>query len=177
MRSAIALFASSRRNGNTGQLLDRVAAELGIAVIDLSQKSISAYDYEHRNRTDDFEPLMEHILGFDQIIFASPVYWYAVAAPMKTFLDRLSDFLDVPDLLESGRKLRGKRAYVVCTSIDDEVSSTFINAFQETFGYLGMSFGGFLHANCRDGYTAAKYESDAGAFVERVKTYVPGKQI
>jgi hypothetical protein len=39
----IALFASSRRNGNTG---------------------MSAYDCEHRNRDDDFEPLMKRVLGF-----------------------------------------------------------------------------------------------------------------
>ena len=55
MLSAIALFASSRRNGNTGQLMDRIASELGIEVVDLATKRMSAYDYEHRNRNDDFE--------------------------------------------------------------------------------------------------------------------------
>src|SRR5690606_40716055 len=68
----------------------------------LTQKRISAFDYEHRNRGDDFELLMEHLLRFDQIVFASPIYWYAVAPPMKVFLDRISDYLDLPDLLEIG---------------------------------------------------------------------------
>jgi len=72
---AIALFASSRRNGNTGQLMDRIAKELEI--------------------------------------FASPVYWYSVSPPMKVFLDRISDFLDLPDLLNDRRRLRGKQAYIV----------------------------------------------------------------
>ena len=54
--SAIALFSSSRRNGNTGQLMDRIAVELDIEVVDLATKNMSAYDYEHGNRGDDFEP-------------------------------------------------------------------------------------------------------------------------
>ena len=54
MKSTVALFASSRRDGNTGRLMDRVADELGIAVIDLNEKNISGYDYEHKNRNDDF---------------------------------------------------------------------------------------------------------------------------
>jgi hypothetical protein len=61
---------------------------------------------------------------------------------MKIFLDRISDFLELPDLLSEGRKLRGKNAYVVCTSISDEPSVAFMGAFFETFNYLGMHFGG-----------------------------------
>jgi multimeric flavodoxin WrbA len=168
MPSTIALFASSRRNGNTGRLMDRIAAELEIEVVDLSEKAMSAFDYEHRNRADDFEPLMNHVLGYEQIIFASPVYWDSVAPPMKIFLDRISDLLDLPDLLERGRKLRGKTGYVVCTSVYDEASAPFTGAFQGTFNYLGMEYGGCVHANCSDGYVAEKYEDDVDAFVKRI---------
>ncbi|MDR2213527.1 MAG: flavodoxin family protein [Pseudomonadales bacterium] len=169
MRSTISLFGSSRRNGNTGKLIDVVASNLGIEVVDLSGKNISAFDYEHRNRSDDFEPLMERILGYEQIILASPVYWYAASPPMKIFLDRISDYLDLPDLLEKGRKLRGKRGYVVCTSVFDEVSPTFISAFRETFEYLGMTFGGFLHVNCKENFNATNHKNDIDAFVALIK--------
>jgi multimeric flavodoxin WrbA len=165
----IALFASSRRHGNTGQLMDRIAEELDIEVVDLANKRMSPYDYEHRNRDDDFEPLMRRVLEFDQIIFATPVYWYAVSPPMKVFLDRISDFLDLPDLLDDGRRLRGKIAYVACTSIYDEVPSSFLGAFLDTFNYLGMRFGGVAHANCRDGYAAARHDAEAAAFALRVR--------
>jgi multimeric flavodoxin WrbA len=170
MLSAIALFASSRRNGNTGQLMDRIASELGIEVVDLATKRMSAYDYEHRNRNDDFEVLMKRALAFDQLIFATPVYWYSVSPPMKVFLDRISDFLDLPDLLDDGRRLRGKEAYVVCTSIYDEVSSSFMSAFLETFDYLGMRFGGVAHANCREGYIPAQHDAEAVAFARLVRS-------
>ena len=167
MSSSIILFASSRRNGNTGQLTDAVANELGLDVIDLGERDISAFDYEHRNRSDDFEPLMEKVLSVENIIFASPIYWYAVAPPMKAFIDRISDYLDLPDLLEKGRKLRGIKGYVICTSISDSPDEPFINAFRETFSYLGMNFGGFINANCSNGYKAKLYENDIRKFIEQ----------
>lgn len=166
MSSTIILFASSRRNGNTGQLTDAVANELGLDVIDLGERDISAFDYEHRNRSDDFEPLMEKVLSVENIIFASPIYWYSVAPPMKTFIDRISDYLELPDLLEKGRKLRGKKGYVICTSVSDSPDEPFINAFRETFSYLGMGFGGFINANCSNGYKAKLYENDIRTFIE-----------
>jgi multimeric flavodoxin WrbA len=169
MLPTVALFASSRRNGNTGQLMDRIAGELAIEVIDLSRHCISEYDYEHRNRGDDFEPLMRRVLTYDQVLFATPVYWYSVCPPMKVFLDRISDFLDLPDLLDEGRRLRGKRAYVVCTSIYDEVPASFIGAFVETFSYLGMRYGGVAHANCHDGYVAERHDAAALEFARRVR--------
>src|SRR5580704_17944485 len=137
MLSTIALLSSSRRLGNTGQLIDRIASELNIEVVDLTSLRMSSYDYDHLNRNDDFEPLMKHVLAHDQIIFATPIYWYAVSPAIKVFLDRISDLLELPDLLAEGRRLRRKTAYVVCTSICQEPSVTFVNVFRETFDYLG----------------------------------------
>lgn len=169
MKSTIALFSSSRRNGNTGQLMDRIAMELDIEVVNLDSLRISAFDYEHRNRSDEFEPLMERVLSHDQIIFATPVYWYATSPAMKVFLDRLSDFLEIPDLLAHGRRLRGKNAFVVCTSITDEPSATFMEAFRETFDYLGMRFGGVAHANCLEGYSPTAHDAEALKFAVVVR--------
>jgi multimeric flavodoxin WrbA len=171
MRPTMALFASSRRNGNTGQLVDRVAKELHIEVVDLAKKNISAFDYDHRNRHDDFEALIDRVLDFEQIIFATPVYWYSVSPPMKVFLDRISDLLELPDLLAKGRQLRGKGVYVLCTSIEDQPDPSFVTAWQETCKYLGMNYRGLLHANCRDGYAPALYESDIELFVRRVQGF------
>ncbi len=174
MLSTIALFSSSRRRGNTGQLIDRIAFELNIEVVDLASLRVSSYDYEHMNRNDDFEPLMQRVLTHDQIIFATPIYWYAVSPAMKVFLDRISDFLELPDLLSDGRRLRGKNAYVVCTSICDEPSAEFMGAFRETFDYLGMPFGGVTHVNCRDGYLPAVHDAEAVGFAALVRSAIPG---
>jgi multimeric flavodoxin WrbA len=172
MLNAIALLASSRRNGNTGRFIDRIALELNIEVIDLTAKRISPFDYEHRNRNDDFEPLMNRILAYDQILFVTPEYWYSVSPAMKVFLDRISDYLELPDLLAEGRRLRGKKAFVVSTSICDEASTSFMGAFLETFKYLGMAFAGVAHVNCQEGYLPATHDAAAVAFATRMRDLV-----
>jgi multimeric flavodoxin WrbA len=180
MLSTIALLSSSRRFGNTGRLIDRIALALSIEVVDLAGLRISPYDYDHDNRHDDFEPLMRRALAHDQIVFATPIYWYAVSPAMKIFLDRLSDFLELPDLLSEGRRLRGKNAYVVCTSASDEPSGEFMGAYLETFRYLGMHFRGVLHVNCQEGALPEAHDAAAVAFAGRVgaaaleEAHIPG---
>jgi multimeric flavodoxin WrbA len=173
MLSAIALFSSSRRRGNTGKLIDRIALELNIEVVDLAGQRISSYDYEHLNRDDDFEPLMKRVLEHEQIIFATPIYWYAVSPAMKVFIDRISDLLELPDLKSEGRRLRGKTAYVVCTSISDEPPAAFMQALRETFDYLGMRFGGVAHVNCQDGYLPTAHDPEALKLAALVREAIP----
>lgn len=169
MKSTIALFSSARRDGNTGQLMDQVATALNIEVVDLGRKKLAPYTYEHGNRDDDFEPLMQRVLTAEQIIFASPIYWYSVSPPMKVFLDRISDYLDMPELLDQGRKLRGKTGFVLCTSVLEVADLAFIDAFTRIFDYLGVLYGGCLHANCVNGHAAEKFNREVELFVERLR--------
>jgi multimeric flavodoxin WrbA len=164
MLRTIALFASSRRHGNTGAILDTIAAELRFEIVDLAESNVMPYDYGHANRADGFEPLMCKLLEHDQIVFAAPVYWYSVPPQMKSFIDRLSDLLDLPDLHEKGRQLRGKRAFVVATSGIDEISPAFLSMFRNTFSYLSMQYCGHLHVNCDGGYKNGIGERDIEVF-------------
>lgn len=148
--------------------MDHIAAELDIEIVDLGQLRMSPYDYEHRNRGDDFEPLMKRVLEFDHIIVASPVYWYSVSPPVKIFLDRVSDYLDIPELLEDGRRLRGKTGHIVCTSIYDSAPTSFLGALTSTFTYLGMHIGGMVHANCSEGYSRPIHESEVEAIARLI---------
>lgn len=168
MKDAIAVFASSRRNGNTGKFVDWIVDELGIQIIDLAEKDISPYDYEHKNIGDDFLPVMHELLRHQKIIFVTPVYWFGPSAQMKAFIDRTSDFLDVEELKDTGRELRTKTAYVVCTSISEDADSSFLNSFKDSFEYLGMEYGGYVHANCENGYEPAKYQRDVDQFIRTV---------
>ena len=68
-----------------------------------------------------------------------------------------------------GRRLRGKTGYVVCTSTSNEAAQTFLNAFEETFEYLGMNYGGHVHADCGNGYIPNEYIEDVNKFVKLVK--------
>lgn len=169
MTGGLALFASARRHGNTGAFIDRIAGELGIGVVDLGALRIAPYDYAHSHRDDDFEPLFRRVLDADPILFASPVYCYAVASPMKAFFDRIVDFLDLPELQPEARRLRGKAAWVVCTSIYDEAPPAFVAAFKDNFAYYGMRFAGAVNANCEDGYDPSRHDALAREFAHEVK--------
>ena len=169
MNKSIAIIGSSRRNGNTGKLIDWIADELGIEIVDLSTKNISPFDYEHKNADDDFLPLIDQLLKYDNIIFVSPVYWYSMSAQMKTFIDRVSDLLFVEELKDKGRGLRGKVGYVVCTSTSDKVSDSFINSFNNTFSYLGMEAGGIIHVNCENAFNPDRCRNDVVDFIEILK--------
>lgn len=172
MSNTIAIFASARRNGNTGTFIDWIAGELNIDVIDLSDKNITAYDYEHKNIDDDFIPLVNTLLEYKNIIFVSPVYWYAASAQMKVFIDRTSDFLDITELKDIGRKLRHKNAYLVSTSISRVADCSFINSFKDTVEYLGMNYRGDVHANCENGYHPNDYKEDVDKFIKLVKSSI-----
>jgi len=166
--SAIALFSSGRRHGNTGRLIDTIAAEADVEVVDLAPLAIAPYDYEHSNRDDDFEPLMRRVLDHQSIVFATPVYWYGPNGPMKIFLDRVCDLLDLPALKPEGRRLREKTAYVVSTSIYPDAPAPFVEMFRDTFDYLGMRYGGIAHLDCRDGYDADAAAPVAAEMVARL---------
>ncbi|MGX5175543.1 flavodoxin family protein [Aliikangiella sp. IMCC44653] len=168
MSNTIALFGSSRRNGNTGKLTDWIAKELDFEVVDLASLKILPFDYSHNNKNDDFVSVIETIVKFENIIFASPVYWYSVSAQLKIFIDRLSDLLDVAELKHLGRMLRGKNGFIICTSSSVEVAESFEASIRDTFAYLGMNYRGCIHANCSEGYNEAKYISQVANFKSRV---------
>jgi|TARA_B110000908_G_C9990521_1_gene329577 multimeric flavodoxin WrbA len=169
VKETIAIFASARRGGNTGKLIDWIAGELDIDIIDLGEKNISPFDYEHKNINDDFLPLLDELLTYKNIIFVTPIYWYASSAQMKIFIDRTSDLLDVEELKSTGRRLRNKTAYVVCTSISPEADSSFLNSFKDTFEYLSINYGGHIHADCENGYEPHKYKDGVERFIQSVK--------
>ena len=169
MKKNILIFGSARRNGNTGKLIDLISEAIDIEIIDLSQFSISAYDYEHRNLNDDFIPLMQTIIKYDNLIFATPVYWYGPSAQMKTFIDRTSDFLDIDELKDIGRSLRNKNAYIACTSISNKADPNFIRCFEKTFDYLGMIYRGSVHADCNNGFFAENCKQELDLFIEKLK--------
>jgi multimeric flavodoxin WrbA len=138
--SAIVVLASSRSQGNTRLLVDYLVAGTALPVVDLSSKKISPYDYDHANAGDDFIPLIETLCQKDVWVFATPVYWYTMSAPMKIFFDRLSDLLTTHQ--ELGRKLRGRSMAVIASGTDPSLPDCFEAPFRLTCDYLGMYYRG-----------------------------------
>ncbi|TXF89156.1 NAD(P)H-dependent oxidoreductase [Neolewinella aurantiaca] len=139
------LQASARPGGDTFHVAQRLANELKAEHLDLLDYKIHPFSYEQEYPADDdFLRLIEtKVLLSDQIIFASPVYWYAMSGPMKIFFDRLSDLLK--SRKDLGRQLRGKRMSVLSVSNDEQINASFYEAFRLSAEYLGMEYGPAWH--------------------------------
>ncbi|MBF02667.1 MAG: FMN reductase [Flavobacterium sp.] len=146
MSKAVIIVGSSRKNGNTTKIVSEIHNQLLIDVINLSDYDFSYYDYESKNRADDFFELIKGIIEkYDTLIFATPVYWYTMSGIMKVFFDRFSDLIRIEK--ETGRKLRGKNMAVISNSHDSSIEDDFYLPFQKSAAYLGMNYLGHKHFN------------------------------
>lgn len=139
------IFGSARSNGNTRKVVDYIEQLVKADVVDLNEKDISYFDYDHLNRDDDFLPLIKNFIqNYDVLVLASPIYWYTMSAQLKNFLDRTSDLLTIEKDL--GRQLRGKTLASVSNSDGDFNVDDFVSPIRKSAGYLGMEFLGNAHA-------------------------------
>lgn len=141
------IMGSSRVGGNTAKTVERLNETLQTKIIDLSKYDIGFYDYEFNNQDDDFIKASEPMVGAQKIIFATPVYWYAMSAPMKLFFDRLSDFLRVRK--QEGRALKNKEVYLLSSGTQPEAPEYFARPFEDTCKYLDMHFCGHHYVDAR----------------------------
>jgi multimeric flavodoxin WrbA len=142
----VIIVGSSRSNGNTTKIVDEIATQYNIDVINLNDYKFSYYDYESKNREDDFLPLIKLIIEkYDTLIFATPVYWYSMSGIMKVFFDRFSDLIRIEK--ETGRELRGKNFAVISNSHESEIDFDFYIPFRKSAEYLGMKYIGEKHFN------------------------------
>lgn len=145
MNKTVILQGSSRSDGDTNKIVSYIAKHNGIDIIDLATKRIGHYDYNYKNKNDDFIPLITEIINtYDTIIFATPVYWYSMSGILKVFFDRISDLIRIHK--DTGRKLRGKNMAMVSTSNHDDLKTGFSMPFVESANYLGMNYLGDTHA-------------------------------
>lgn len=94
MSKTVIIQASARSGGNTSSIVELIRSLIDYDVIDLNTKNIGHYDYEYKNKDNDFIALMTHIINnYDTIIFASPVYWDSMSGILKVFFDRISDLI------------------------------------------------------------------------------------
>jgi multimeric flavodoxin WrbA len=164
MPTTAIIYGSSRKDGNTRTVVDAVAEKISADVFDVSDYDISFYDYEHKNRDDNFLPLIETLLQYDYWIFASPVYWYTMSAQLKVFVDRLTDLLDID--LESAGRLKGLHAALITTGVEESCPTCYEDVFINTFNYLGINYRGCLYVNTRQGVDVVAIENDFLTFVQ-----------
>ncbi len=168
MKTAI-IFHSANPNGNTRRLMEAANETLGAEVYMLDDYNVTPYDYEGRNLDDDYFPLWRELLGYDHLVFASPVYWYAVTGPMKIFFDRFVDLMEKGDDGDMGRRLRGKTASIIATGYSPEVNDSFLDMIVESVKYLGMSYESILYACCEDTFDERAASADIQKYIAHVR--------
>jgi len=144
MSKALIILGSSRSDGDTARSVHLLHKMAKVDFINLQDYKISYYDYEHKNKDDDFISLIQSVIEkYDVLVFATPVYWYTMSGIMKVFLDRFSDLLSIEK--ELGRKLRGKKMAVLSCSLGSPCPKSFFEPFELTAEYLGMDYLGQVH--------------------------------
>jgi multimeric flavodoxin WrbA len=132
------IVGSSRKNGNTSLIVELLAKKLDCEVFDLSDYSVSYYDYKNLNKDDDYSKLAAKMIEASYLIFATPVYWYSMSGQMKVFFDRFTDLITIRKSF--GRQLAGKHTFLVATGSEQNLPDGFEAAFRLTSDYLDMKF-------------------------------------
>ena len=168
MKKGIIILGSANSNGETRKVVSFVANKLSYPIVDLKTKNISEFDYEFKNRDDDFHPLIQEIVNnYKIIIFATPVYWYSMSGIMKTFFDRISDCLKIEK--ETGRKLRGLDIAVISCGSDKILKNGFHMPFIETAKYLGMNYVSDVHCWIENGTIPIPVQNALNKFIKSIQ--------
>lgn len=145
MNKTLIIKGSSRKEGNTQTVVDYLNVNNDFDIIDLLDFNIGPFHYKFGHSEDDFIALMERVTAqYDTLIFATPVYWYAMSGTMKIFFDRFSDLLHYRKDL--GRTLRGKSMAMISNSGANDRKTGYDMPFVESANYLGMDYLGDVHA-------------------------------
>lgn len=106
--------------------------------MELATLNLQPFDYAQPIQQDDFERVVERLLAHQRIVFATPVYWYAMSGRMKTLFDRLTDLSSDRDHGRRGRALRRRQIWVLAVGTGPALPEGFDIPFASTAGYLGM---------------------------------------
>jgi len=133
---------SHRKSGTTAAVVGKLEKELNVSVIHLSDLDLAHFSYVGTT-DDDFVEVIRAMIIHQEVIWATPVYWYTMSGMMKVLLDRISDLLKWDKDL--GRKLRGLKMHVVSVSGHNDAPEQFPLPFKMSADYLGMDFGQYMH--------------------------------
>ena len=147
------ISGSARPDGNTASPAKHLKLKLGPSarICDLSQLTVEPFKYDCHDDRDDFRFIVAMVLESEHIVFASPVYWYSMSAPLKAFFDRLTDLLHDPTDRLSGRALVGRNVWLMATGTDNSLPVGFYVPFARTAEYFAMVWRGAFYSRSLQG--------------------------
>ncbi|NCP19390.1 MAG: NAD(P)H-dependent oxidoreductase [Erythrobacter sp.] len=134
---------SARGDGNTRAMVDALLERIGAdaTAFDVSDSRIEPFDYTAHDHADGFRAIVAAMAQSKHVVFATPVYWYAMSGPLKTFFDRLTDLVMPPENRLLGRSLAGRRVWLLATGTDETLPPGFAEPFVRTARYFDMEWG------------------------------------
>ncbi|MCS7225072.1 MAG: flavodoxin family protein [Armatimonadetes bacterium] len=158
VHKVLGIMGSSRRDGNTNDLLDvalKAAEEEGASV---SKIVLLDYTLHHIQdckvckmrgacvNEDDLMKLISPLLEADVHIWASPVYWYSVSGLTKVLLDRFSCFLYWYPEVRFAERMAGKGAAIITVQEETGVerAQDLLGCLQKSFAFLKQEYLGFV---------------------------------
>ncbi len=147
----LALLGSTRQNGNSQYLTEKMLEGTNHTMVSLSDKQINSIrDERHAEGgfnpvDDDYKELLDLLIAHDTLIFSTPLYWYGMSGPMKNFFDRWSQYLR-DENMNLKEELAKKKAYVVVTggSSAKVKGLPLIQQFSYIFDFVNMEFVDYL---------------------------------
>jgi len=150
------LVTSTRESGqvgNTEWLARQAAAALAASAsqtwLQLGHMALPPFvDVRHTLGTyplpgGDLKTLLDATMAASHIVFVSPVYWYSIPAPLKTYIDHWSAWMRIPGLPFKEEMAR-KSLHLITTSGDRDKAQPMVDSVKLCAAFLGMRWGGEL---------------------------------
>lgn len=138
----LVINGSARDSSNTELAITHLCPFKKFELVNLRQISLAHYNYTEPMK-DDFLDIAERMSRAQAIVYATPVYWYAMSGLMKVFFDRLTELITTQKSL--GRKLGGKDTYLIAQGSDPDMPDGFLVPFERTARYFDMNFVGHFY--------------------------------
>jgi multimeric flavodoxin WrbA len=164
--SVLVILGSAREDSHTLLLVDAMLQGKPATRIDLRDLDIHHYEYGQPAERDDFIKVADAMTAHTAVVFATPVYWYAMSGRMKVLFDRFTDVVTVRKDL--GRRLKGRTVFVAACGSEPLLPEGFEVPFRDTAAYLEMNYGGTFYAQTSKTGMSAAAIADAAAFGVRV---------
>lgn len=162
------ITGSARYDGDTSHYTDHVFKDIDVDIADLLNYNISLYNYKGIYPADDeFDALVNEILRHNVIVFATPVYWYAMSANMKIFFDRLTDLVTTNK--KAGRALKNKTTFLLVVGTDDNLPDAFDTPFALTSRYMDMHYKGSIYFSTKERSISDEKDKEIQQFINRIK--------
>jgi len=166
----LGLSGSMRKDGNTALLIKEILkhcrhSEIQTEFISLAGKKIQPCLGCEKckekkwcvNERDDWDKIIEKVIGSDVLVVGSPTYYYDINGQLKNFIDRTYS-------LYHDRKLAGKKGVAVAVHAQKGANRTI----QTLEGFLGAHEFSSLGYIIGSGYDKGDVQNDAEA-MEKAK--------